>query len=121
MSPPMLLIIFCISGLLFISFIMFMMLPAPPNCAIILGSIILLSCPISWLGLFNMAFGSVLPFPRLVDPTLPISVFSFLCSSNSTFTSSTRHPDPRAIRFNRLSSLMGWSLSSSSGVIESMM
>lgn len=119
--PPIPLIISAICGLLLISFIMFIRLPAPPNCANIFGSIIEESLPKIWLGLRIRFTLSFIPFPRLVDPTLLINPFSFLCSSSNILTYSTLVPDPFAILLSLLSSVMGASLSNSSGVIESIM
>lgn len=109
--PPIPLIIFCISGLELISFIMFMRFPAPPNWAIIFGSIIDCSLPKTWLGFLIIFTLSFIPFPRLVWPTLFISPFNFLCSYNKIFTSSILVPEPLAILFSLLSSTIGASLS----------
>lgn len=79
-----------------------MIFPAPPNWAIILGSIIDCNLPIIWLGLRIKFTLSLIPLPRLVEPTLPINPFNFLCYYNNTLTSATRVPDPLAILNIRL-------------------
>ena len=115
--PPILFIISSICGLFDISFIMFMILPAPPSCCIIWGVIICWILLITWWGFLCMF---TLSGPKLVFPTVPISFFSFLCSSRRIFTYMMLVPEPFAILLILDSSVIGWLLSSSSGVIESM-
>ena len=66
-----------------------------------------------------MAFLSFKFLPRLDFPTFPMTPFNLLCSSSKILTYWTEVPDPLAILLILLSSLIPSSLSSSSGVIES--
>jgi hypothetical protein len=90
-------IVFTVSGLLLISFIIFMRFPGPPIYASILGPIIEYSLSKFYLELLIKFLVLLKLSHLLVGATLSKCPLILLCSYNSILTSSILVPDPRAI------------------------